>query len=57
MQSELGLDPHSGVIVVFRSKRADRIKVLTSPHATATFTGFGVENLKNLIRIHKANPS
>ena len=28
VQSELGLDPHSGVIVVFRSRRADRIKVL-----------------------------
>lgn len=25
---ELGLDPHSGVIVVFRAKRGDRIKVL-----------------------------
>lgn len=29
VQSELGLDPHSGIIVVFRSKQADRIKVLT----------------------------
>ena len=28
VQSELGLDPHSGVVVVFRSRRADRIKVL-----------------------------
>ena len=28
VQSELGLDPHSGIIVVFRSKRADRIKLL-----------------------------
>ena len=27
-QNELGLDPHSGLIVVFRSKRGDRIKVL-----------------------------
>ena len=27
-QSQLGLDPHSGVIVVFRSKRGDRIKIL-----------------------------
>ncbi len=26
--SQLGLDPHSGVIVVFRAKRGDRIKVL-----------------------------
>lgn len=26
--AELGLDPHSGVIVVFRAKRGDRIKVL-----------------------------
>lgn len=26
--SELGLDPHSGVVVVFRSRKADRIKVL-----------------------------
>ena len=29
VQNELGLDPHSGIIVVFRPKRADRIKVLT----------------------------
>jgi len=28
VQNELGLDPHSGIIVVFRSKRGDRIKVL-----------------------------
>jgi transposase len=28
VQNELGLDPHSGLIVVFRSKRGDRIKVL-----------------------------
>jgi transposase len=27
-QSALGLDPHSGVVVVFRSRKADRIKVL-----------------------------
>lgn len=27
-QSELGLDPHSGIIVVFRAKRADRLKIL-----------------------------
>lgn len=27
-QNELSLDPHSGLIVVFRSKRGDRIKVL-----------------------------
>lgn len=27
-QQQLGLDPHSGVIVVFRSKRGDRIKIL-----------------------------
>lgn len=26
--SELGLDPHSGLIIVFRAKRADRVKVL-----------------------------
>lgn len=25
---ELGLDPHSGIIVVFRAKRGDQIKVL-----------------------------
>ncbi|GMG85673.1 IS66 family insertion sequence element accessory protein TnpB [Paralimibaculum aggregatum] len=29
VQNELGLDPHSGVIVVFRPKRADRVKILT----------------------------
>ena len=27
-QNELGLDPHSGVIVVFRSRKLDRLKVL-----------------------------
>jgi transposase len=27
-QNELGLDPHSGLIMVFRSKRGDRIKIL-----------------------------
>lgn len=28
VQASLGLDPHSGVVVVFRSRKADRIKVL-----------------------------
>lgn len=28
VEQQLGLDPHSGVVVVFRSKRGDRIKVL-----------------------------
>jgi transposase len=28
VQEKLGLDPHSGLVVVFRAKRADRIKVL-----------------------------
>ena len=28
VQNSLGLDPHSGLIVVFRSKRADRLKIL-----------------------------
>ena len=28
VEHELGLDPYSGVAVVFRPKRADRIKVL-----------------------------
>ena len=27
-ERELGLDPHSGIILVFRAKRGDRIKVL-----------------------------
>ena len=27
VQNSLGLDPHSGLIVVFRSKRADRLKI------------------------------
>lgn len=27
-QNELGLDPHSGAVIVFRSTRGDRIKVL-----------------------------
>lgn len=29
VQNDLGLDPHSGIIVVFRPKRGDRSKVLT----------------------------
>ncbi|MEM1149921.1 MAG: IS66 family insertion sequence element accessory protein TnpB [Pseudomonadota bacterium] len=29
VQNELGLDPHSGIVVVFRPKRADRVKILT----------------------------
>ena len=28
VQQELGLDPHSGIVVVFRARRGDRIKVL-----------------------------
>ena len=28
VQNELGLDPHFGIIVVFRANRVDRIKVL-----------------------------
>ena len=28
VQTELKLDPHSGVTVVFRSKRGDRLKIL-----------------------------
>ena len=28
VQNRLGLDPHSGLIVVFRSKRMDRLKIL-----------------------------
>lgn len=28
VQQQLGFDPHSGIVVVFRSKRGDRIKVL-----------------------------
>ncbi|WP_159732891.1 IS66 family insertion sequence element accessory protein TnpB [Methylosinus sp. Ce-a6] len=28
VQNKLGLDPHSGLIVVFRSKRRDRLKIL-----------------------------
>ena len=33
VQNELGLDPHSGVTVVFRSKRGDRVKIrcVTAP--------------------------
>jgi len=30
VQTELRLDPHSGVTVVFRSKRGDRLKILVS---------------------------
>jgi len=28
VQNQLGLDPHSGLTVVFRSKRGDRVKIL-----------------------------
>jgi transposase len=28
VQTRLGLDPHSGLMVVFRSKRKDRVKIL-----------------------------
>ena len=28
VQNELGFDPHSGLTVVFRSKRGDRVKIL-----------------------------
>ena len=28
VEHDLGLDPYSGVVVVFRSRRADRVKVL-----------------------------
>ena len=28
VQSELKLDPHSGLTVIFRSKRGDRLKIL-----------------------------
>lgn len=28
VQSQLGLDPHSGIVVVFRSRKAERIKIL-----------------------------
>jgi transposase len=28
VQTELKLDPHSGITVVFRSKRGDRLKIL-----------------------------
>jgi len=28
VQTELKLDPHSGVMVIFRSKRGDRLKIL-----------------------------
>lgn len=29
VENELGLDPHSGIVPVFRPKRADRVKILT----------------------------
>lgn len=28
VQAELGLDPHAGLTVIFRSKRGDRLKIL-----------------------------
>jgi transposase len=28
VQNTLGLDPHPGLIIVFRSKRADRLNIL-----------------------------
>jgi transposase len=31
--SELGADPFSGVVLVFRAKRADRVKIVTWDHS------------------------
>jgi transposase len=43
VQNELGLDPHSGLTVVFRSKRGDRVKILV-------WDGTDTENLLGAIR-------
>ena len=37
VQTELKLDPHSGITVIFRSKRGDRLKILVwVSHVRAT---------------------
>lgn len=39
VQKELGLDPHSGLTVVFRSRRGDRVKIRKPPARTADSGG------------------
>ena len=43
----LGMEPEDGCLTVYD----------VSDQETTAFTLFGVENLKELIEIHKANPS
>ena len=43
VQTELKLDPHSGVTIVFRSKRGDRMKILV-------WDGTGLAPLGTLLR-------
>jgi transposase len=42
VQNELGLDPHSGLTVVFRSKRGDRLKILV-------WDGTGLARKRNVV--------
>ena len=44
VQNELGLDPHSWVTVVFRSKRADRVKILVLDGTGLVLTYKRLEN-------------
>jgi hypothetical protein len=46
-----GMDPEDGLIWVF-GLGDDRVMAFTD----MAFTDFGIENLMELIRIHKANP-
>jgi len=40
-ERELGLDPHSGLVIVFRAKRADRVKILLWDGEADQKTGMG----------------
>ena len=65
VQTELKLDPHSGVTVVFRSKRGDRLKILVwVSHVRATgpserrsgrhwFESTGARRKTGMVRIYK----
>ena len=45
-REELQRDPFSGVIIVFRSKRADRLKILTGTGPGSCSTGSGLNKAR-----------
>ena len=44
VEQSLGLDPHNGAVYVFRSKRADRLKILRRPLNTNSSTSIGLQS-------------